>query len=422
MGVTHQERRANQRGGGWRRRSGRAVACTAAMALLAAAGCGGDDGGGDDAGAGGSTPASGEPFVIGYTTDLSGPVSFLGKPDHAGLVAYIEALNARGGVNGRQVDLRVLDDRSDVPTGGVNYKSMVDDGAVGVFGFLLSQLWNAAAPLAAEEEVSQVALATVDGLVDPVQPYLFTSDLSLGGAAALQVEFGQQLLEDHTGPVNAALFTIDSAAAENFRNGAVANAEEAGWTIGETQVVGLTATDVSGQAASIASSDPDIVLMMITDAAAPLAAAGLRQRGVTAPIINYFGGAGEPTLERLNDPDFYVQRSYIWPTDPTEPKAAEMQENASKAGVPGDEGSFFTHGYIQGMIIEAALTRCSAECNGPAFRDALESISDLDTEGLSGPIGVSPDDHRFLESGRFYRWDAEEGHSVAMTDWLAVPE
>src|SRR5688572_17761834 len=46
-----------------------------------------------------------EPYVIGLTGDLSGPSAGTYKPLAEGARIYIDALNAKGGINGHQIKL-----------------------------------------------------------------------------------------------------------------------------------------------------------------------------------------------------------------------------------------------------------------------------------------------------------------------------
>ena len=55
----------------------------------------------------GITPTS---ILIGQSAALSGPAMELGTEMRAGALAYFHVVNAAGGVNGRKIELRSLDD------------------------------------------------------------------------------------------------------------------------------------------------------------------------------------------------------------------------------------------------------------------------------------------------------------------------
>src|SRR5258708_34071016 len=49
-------------------------------------------------------------YAIGYITDLSGPLAESYTPTWEGFELYIKALNDRGGINGKKVDVALDDD------------------------------------------------------------------------------------------------------------------------------------------------------------------------------------------------------------------------------------------------------------------------------------------------------------------------
>jgi ABC-type branched-subunit amino acid transport system substrate-binding protein len=66
---------------------------------------------------------------IGSTFPLSGPASAFANTGK-GLVAYVDAMNDRGGVNGRKVDLLVLDDAYSPPKAVEQTRKLVEDDEV----------------------------------------------------------------------------------------------------------------------------------------------------------------------------------------------------------------------------------------------------------------------------------------------------
>jgi len=74
----------------------RLILAGAAIALLA--GCGGPT-----AGAGGDEAK--KDIVIGVIADLTGATADVGKPTNEGLLAYVDNLNAKGGVQGHKIKL-----------------------------------------------------------------------------------------------------------------------------------------------------------------------------------------------------------------------------------------------------------------------------------------------------------------------------
>src|SRR5919197_1333258 len=87
-------------------------------------------------------------YLVGYITDLSGPLAESYTPTWEGFELYMKALNDRGGIDGKKVDV-VLDDDGLKPDRAVAdaKKQAERDNVLGIFGLSLS---STQAPVYAE--------------------------------------------------------------------------------------------------------------------------------------------------------------------------------------------------------------------------------------------------------------------------------
>ncbi|WP_407358429.1 ABC transporter substrate-binding protein [Microbacterium sp. LTA6] len=99
------------------------TAALIAVATLVLAGCaGGDSGGGE-----------GAPIVVGSVNTLSGPATFPEASEAA--AAVFDAFNEAGGLDGREIEYKVLDDKGDPATATASAREMVgSDEAVALVG------------------------------------------------------------------------------------------------------------------------------------------------------------------------------------------------------------------------------------------------------------------------------------------------
>ena len=101
------------------------TAALLAVAALTLAGCAGGDGG---AGGGG-----GDPIVVGSVNTISGPATFPEASQAA--AAVFDAFNDAGGLDGRTIDYKMLDDKGDPATATASARELVgSDGAVALVG------------------------------------------------------------------------------------------------------------------------------------------------------------------------------------------------------------------------------------------------------------------------------------------------
>jgi branched-chain amino acid transport system substrate-binding protein len=90
---------------------------------------------------------SGNRIVIGQSAALSGPASALGEQFRLGAQLVFEKLNARGGIGGRQIELRSLDDGYEPERCAANTRQLIDGGAFALFGYIGTPTSVAALPL-----------------------------------------------------------------------------------------------------------------------------------------------------------------------------------------------------------------------------------------------------------------------------------
>jgi branched-chain amino acid transport system substrate-binding protein len=126
-------------------RRGRSLAALAATAvlLLPAAACGG----GDD----GSPSSSDDPIVVGISLPLTGDFSQPGTEAKRGYEIWRDMVNAQGGVLGRKVELKIMDDASSQDTVVADYTKLITDDKVDLLLGTFSSLLNYPASAVAEK-------------------------------------------------------------------------------------------------------------------------------------------------------------------------------------------------------------------------------------------------------------------------------
>src|SRR6266705_6201360 len=119
----------------------------------------------------GVTPTT---IVIGQSAAFSGPASELGNEMRAGAMAYFRAVNAAGGVNGRKIELRSLDDGYESDRAAANTKKLIDDGVFLLFGYVGTPTSNASKPIFTAARVPFVGPFTgAESLRTPLNRYIF---------------------------------------------------------------------------------------------------------------------------------------------------------------------------------------------------------------------------------------------------------
>ena len=173
---------------------GRRFAAAIAVGALVLTACASDPAEDEAADSGGSA-ATGDPYVIGFNDDLSGPISFAGLTNLAGVETYFDYVNEeKGGVNGRPIELMTLDNRADGATATANYTQLVEDeGALAVLGNSASSAWAASGRQAEQLQVTQMGYGNADEYFTTYHPYIFKN----GMVGTQQAELLAQVVEDY---------------------------------------------------------------------------------------------------------------------------------------------------------------------------------------------------------------------------------
>jgi branched-chain amino acid transport system substrate-binding protein len=134
----------------------RRSAAVVAVVVLVASGCGDDDDDDaettEDTAAAGEEP-TGEPIRIGALTSLTGPFTPWGLQVRDGMQLAVDEINEGGGVDGRLLELEVVDDQSNPDEGVAGIERLIDDGVVAVGGTISSDVGLATARVAEELEM-----------------------------------------------------------------------------------------------------------------------------------------------------------------------------------------------------------------------------------------------------------------------------
>lgn len=327
---------------------------------------------------------------IGLLLSLSGPAAAFGIPARDAVQVLVEDLNARGGVNGRNIALAIYDDTTN-PTEAARgaTKLIREDGVVAIIGASTGSGTLAAAPVAAREKTPILAPnATISVTArDAKYPYVFRTmgndlvntkrlfDEAVAGGAKRVAIFHQ---EDAYGK-DSVEFVKKLAAEANIPIVGIASAP-------------LKAIEVAGQAARLRADNADVVIMQVT--APALGAAfvrAARQVGLDVPIWGSMGLGQKAFIEGAGATGDGVRLVVLGNWDDPPARQAALGEMLKKAGKSGQGfGELIaTNGLI--AVVEAAKA-ITGDITGIALRDKLEQLCDIQTYS-DGKLCYAPDNH-----------------------------
>ena len=338
---------------------------------------------------GGSGDTSG-PIKIGVVVPLTGPFSPLGTGDKAAIEQEVARINADGGVLGRDLEVTIKDDKTDVPQSVTEYNQMAADQS---YTAILSSSHvgasTAIGPSAETNKIPTIALGPVSAFKDGSNDYAFT-------CVAIPELYAEAMV-DYIAAQGYESIAIGHSSEDPYgqvgNDATVEAAEAAGIDVLLSEPIDLAATDFTALISKVKAAKPDAFLVW---AAGP------------APVIitKQFAGAGIPLLMTG------AQASHLY----VEPAGAEGEGvvMTSSIAVPGrelpagplkDAVDAFANPWLEqndvyppqfafdgaaGIQLLVAAIEKAESSDREKVRDALESLD------LLTPIGrfkFSEDDH-----------------------------
>ncbi len=113
-------------------------------------------------------------ILIGQSIARSGSLAPQGEAMVKGTLAYVNRINASGGVNGERIVLKTLDDGGDAKRTVDNARVLIGEGAVALFGMIEGGPCTALLPVITEAKIPLIAcMAGSPQLRDPFNRYVF---------------------------------------------------------------------------------------------------------------------------------------------------------------------------------------------------------------------------------------------------------
>src|SRR6516165_6108278 len=357
-------------------------------------------------------------YVVGVTGALTGPAAGTNGPPIEGLRLYVDRLNAAGGINGKKIQLTVLDDQGEPSKAAANAKRLLTQDNVGLL--VLSSLSSTFAPVIAESKRANVALMLM-GAVCPKEVYppadllqFCTTAYAGGYDRRATLAFIKETAKE---PVRIGF----AAMAIPLSRGEIDYAEEQWKAMGMTpvdkEVIPPPTADYTPFATKLKDADPTWIFSWAPWVTQVKTFEALRRLAWQRDYIAWAHIAAESELARVKDGRLFVigANSLFKDNLPVHREITEQLKQASSQ-YPAEQ---MTEGWIGGMVLEAALKTAGAPADAGKLRAAMETVK-VDTRGLrGGPIEWSKDNHfRARQFYRVYRWDEDKSTIVQAKDWV----
>jgi branched-chain amino acid transport system substrate-binding protein len=357
--------------------------------------------------------------VIGYITDLSGPLADSYTPTWEGFELYIKALNDRGGIGGKKVDVVLDDDGLKADRAVAAAKKQVErDNVIGIFGLSLSSTQG---PVYVEMRKAGVPVVTTfSGILDalpPAKPFSY----STGVVFEVAGEAIGELINNIKPSGKVVGMTIDSVGGRAAISHNKRVVEPLGYSWDEV-IFPVTTSDFTPFAQAAVEKKPDIVVGHYGSGQNLGVIPALRRSGYTGPYVVAAYGVTEDTVRQAaqragNGQNVYYVTRYSTIYD-NNPEVAEVAAAQKKYGTSKPFSSMHLTGWALGKFAESALKTCGWPCSREKLDHVIQTLK-VDVSGLTGgPIEMSPQDHYGPSYWRLYGWNESAKKMEPKGDWL----
>lgn len=351
--------------------------------------------------------AAGQEIVLGQSADLSGPTAAPVKERILGAQAYFDLLNARGGVHGRKVVVRTLDDAAKPDLTAENTRALAADSKIlALFNYAGTAGTEKAMPLLAQAKLALVAPFT--------------------GAVSLRERGSPNVFHVRGGYDREVRAAIRQALTVGLRGIAVFHSEDAlGRDVAREldkalREAGVTPLAVEALAANqpmeaavkrLAAAAPQIVICGALSGVTAKLVKAMRETGYQGQFVTLSNASSQSFVKALGGAAHGVQVTQVMPHPSNQRVAAVREFRGALRGSPALLDSYAAlEGFISAKVVAEALRRAGPGPTRDKVLKALAESGEFDAGGFhvgyaggerrgSGFVEVTMIDRR----GRFVR-------------------
>lgn len=348
---------------------------------------------------------------IGASISETGPAAFLGDPEAKTLKMLIDDINAKGGVNGEQINLIMYDDGGDPNKARTFATRLVeDDEVVAIIGGTTTGATMAIIPVVEDAEIPFISLAGAIDIIDPVKGFVFKTPHTDRMAC-------QKIFEDMKAREITKIGMISGT--DGFGASMEAQCKSVvgdyGIEILASETYGPQDADMTPQLTNIKGADGIQAILNPGFGQGPsIVTRNYAQLAIGLPLYQSHGVAsdgfielaGAAAAEGVRLPGTALLVADILPDSDQQKQVAVTYKAMFEAKTGTAVGTFGGYAHDAVLLMVDAITRAGSS-DSIAIRDALEATTGL--VGTTGTYSMSPTDHLGLDLSAFRMLEIRDG-------------
>ena len=334
-------------------------------------------------------------ILFGQSAVFSGPAQDLGRDMRLGIKVAFYEVNQAGGVHGRRLELKTMDDSYETDYAFHTTKRLIENvGVFALIGAVGTPTTRVSRPLAHEVGVPFLA---------PFTGAEFLRDPGLDNVVNLRASYYQETeemiarLTEDLGVSRVAVFYQDDSFGANGLEGVRRALELRGlepvgaWDYQRNSGV------VRQAASSLVEVDPEAVVLIGTqdavDSTTKLVSRDIRPVFMT---VSFVGGTALAKAVEGHGRGVYVTRVVPFPEDASLPVVADYHAALARYDPSEEPGFVSLEGYLAGRLAIFGLEACGRELSRECFMDSLNTTGVIDLDGFQLKFG--PNDNQGSDS------------------------
>ena len=318
-------------------------------------------------------------IVLGQSAALTGPAGQLGQDMRTGAMLYFDMVNEHGGVHGRKIVLKTLDDGYDPARAAANTKKLIDDERVfALFGYVGTPTSQASLPIFTQAKVPFVGAFTgAELLRHPINPYVFNVRASYFDETEAIVNHLTAMSIDKI-----AIFYQDDAYGLAGLAGVERALKKRNMSLTAKGTVERNTVNVGKAVEIMKKAEPQAVIMISAYKSCAAFIREMKKVGENPTFWNVSFVGSKALAQELGPEGRGVEISQVvpFPWDISVPVVREYRKLADQAKVEPGFGTL--EGFIAAKVMVEGLRRAGKKLDRENFIRAMDSIGDYDAGGF----------------------------------------
>ncbi|MBI4619379.1 MAG: ABC transporter substrate-binding protein [Desulfobacterales bacterium] len=364
-------------------------------------------------------------ITIGIIMPMTGPIAPLegALALAGGSRNYFRYLNEKGGINGRKIDPIIHDCRFAIPGAIAGFKKLIyRDNAFAIFLPGTGQTL-ALTPQILKEKVPTITASLSETVITPVEKkrYIFIPCASYQDQITILIDYIMKDLKAKDPRI--AFVTLEIEYGKVGLAAARERLKHYGLDLVNVEIMSVGAVDATTTILNINRAKADYVIVHLDMTTSIAFIRETKKYKMGARMLGDYYSCDEDIVRAVGSAakDYIGSHTFNSWYDET-PGIAELRKVTLKyePGDPKMRNRYYIQGWVMSMIFAEAMKRAGKDLTSENMVEAMESLKEFDTNGLSAPITYTPTNHKAGEYCRLFKADVEKSRMVPISGWVKV--